>query len=469
LGGININPFTLFKKLSNQLRSKDGLTLLISGLVFASALISLYPGASILSNAVITNGFDRYTFDYLIADTFISLCMMLPSVVLFCLSYLVFESHSSGWKLLFVSSLIASCLGVYNYISLPIAVAIALPCTVAAFVELRVKNRRKHTDSVVTVENIAKVGMLLSVIVSAVIIIFLFGYAAIRGGPFLTWDFITNLNWNFQHAGTILNRNIPIDLPGLPSNTFGGIAGYSIGSLLLAAFCEAIAIPLGLGAAIYLSEYAKQNKITETIRFFIETLAGIPSVVIGLLGYVLLVNSLQWGHSLPSAALALAIMILPFNIRVVEEAMRSVPASYREGAYALGATQWETVRRIVLFAASPGIITGILLGLGAAIGESAVVYLTIGFPPLGPQTLPSIDKLFTNIGNFPTLPIFIIRAPSDLQIGQGSTGFFDQRIFTFEIFSVAFAAAFVLIAIYLSICALALFARNRLSRKILGK
>ena len=158
-------------------------------------------------------------------------------------------------------------------------------------------------------------------------------------------------------------------------------------------------------------------------------------------------------------------MILPFNIRVVEEAMRSVPASYREGAFALGATQWDSVKRIVIFAASPGIITGILLGLGAAIGESAVIYLTVRFPPQGPQTLPDISNIFFSKGGFPALPVFILRAPVDLQIGQSNL----SASFTFEMYSVAFAAAFVLIAIYLTICAIALYARNRLSKKILGR
>ena len=132
--------------------------------------------------------------------------------------------------------------------------------------------------------------MILCVTISVGIVGFLFGYSGIRGSPYLSLDFLTNTNWQFLHAGYVLNHSIRPAVSGISANSIGGIAGYAIGSLLLASTCELIAIPLGLGAAIYLSEYAKQNKLTETIRFFIETLAGVPSVVIGLLAFVILVE-----------------------------------------------------------------------------------------------------------------------------------------------------------------------------------
>ena len=440
-------------------------------MLFASGFIALYPGFSFLFHAYSVDGFSRLTSDNLIADTIISLLAMLPALVFFCLGYLLLENHSLGWKFSLVSMLIVSILAALNFLEIKLALAMGIPIAIAVAMEVnsRLIKQANVKDEAIIVERVAKLGMIVSVIVSVTIIAFLFGYAGVRGAPYLNWDFITNTNWQWVHAGAVLNHAITNPVEGIATSSLGGIAGYAIGSLLLAATCELIAIPLGVGAAIYLSEYAKQNIVTETIRFFIETLAGIPSVVIGLLAYVIFIDKatgpLHWGFSLPTAAVALAIMILPFNIRVVEEAMRSVPFAYREGSYALGASQWETVRRIILFAGAPGIITGILLGVGAAIGESAVVLLTAGPLPVGPVTLPTIQLLFSSNRSFPSLPVFVYRAPFDLQIGQSQL----ISSFNFEMYSVAFAAAFVLIAIYLSICALALLLRNYLSKKIQGR
>ena len=245
--------------------------------------------------------------------------------------------------------------------------------------------------------------------------------------------------------------------------------------MIVTAVCEAIAIPLGLGAALYLSEYAKRNKITDTIRFFVETLAGLPSVIIGLLVFIVLVRDLNWGFTIQAAAIGLAIMILPFNIRVVEEALRSVPDAFREAAFALGATKWETAKSIVFYAASPGIITGILLGAGAAIGEAAVVFVIFGQNlPQGTSTNPTFPPLGNLFGRqasgFPTLPVLIFKAATlaPLAIGDGRSTLPGDVIYQ-NIWSFAFATAAVLITIYLAICVVALIARNRLTKKITGK
>ena len=219
--------------------------------------------------------------------------------------------------------------------------------------------------------------------------------------------------------------------------------------------CECIAIPIGLAAAIYLSEYAGRNKLTETIRFFIETLAGLPSVVIGLLVFLILVNDLGWGYTIQGTAIGLAIMILPFNIRVVEEAMRSVPDAFREASFALGATKWETAKNIVFYAATPGIITGILLGAGAAMGESALVLVAQALTyPSGTQTnptLPALIHLFGKQANgFPTLAVFIYNAATvtPIEIGTAKSKL-EGWVINQNAWSVAFAAAAVLIAMYL--------------------
>jgi phosphate ABC transporter permease subunit PstA len=263
-------------------------------------------------------------------------------------------------------------------------------------------------------------------------------------------------------------------IQGKASGSLGGVLDFAVGSLLLASVCEVIAIPLGVGAAIYLSEYAAKNWLTSTIRYFIETLAGIPSVVIALVGAAIFVIALDLGYTLIGAGVSLAFMILPFNIRIAEEAMRSVPQGYREAAFALGATKWQTTRKTVLFAALPGIITGVLLGFGEALGETIVIALTAGWSPptnldLSGQVisnftiLPSAENLFATHQIFPSLSIFVWQATDLLRFGTGSSNLYFLQT------GIVLTAAFYLVMIYLAICSTALIARNYLSKKIKGK
>jgi phosphate transport system permease protein len=356
---------------------------------------------------------------------------------------------------------VAVLLAVANYGNVGLALAIGVLSGLAAILEIR--SRRKtmsnQKDSPTTTENLAKFGLRLSGLVCISILVGMIVYITVRASPYISWDLFTNTNWSWQSAAKVLN--------GVSSGSMGGLLGYAVGSLLLVGFCEFIAIPLGLGAAIYLAEYATQNKLTSIVRFFIETLAGIPSVIIGLVGYaVFVVGTAHWGNSLVGGGLALAFMILPWNIRIAEEAMKSVPSSYREASFALGATQWQTVRRAVLFAALPGIITGVLLGVGAALGETIVVAMTAGDAPSGPQVLPNLAQIFSLHTNIPTLTVFIWRAPQLLTLNTGGSGTTD---IVFKMYGVAIAGSFVLIVIYLAICAIALIARNYLNKKITGK
>ena len=158
----------------------------------------------------------------------------------------------------------------------------------------------------------------------------------------------------------------------------GGIFPTIIASLYLTFVSLLIAAPVGLGAAIYLTEYTREGPLTKIIRFGTETLAGVPSIIFGLFGFAFLVTFLHLGFSILSGAITLALMLLPTIIRTSEEALKSVPYSYREGSLALGATQWTTISKVVVPAALPGIVTGIILGIGRAIGETAAVWLTVG-------------------------------------------------------------------------------------------
>jgi len=156
----------------------------------------------------------------------------------------------------------------------------------------------------------------------------------------------------------------------------GGILPAIIGTLYLTIGTAIFAVPLGLGAAIYLSEYAKESRWTRTIRIAIINLAGIPSIVYGLFGLGLFVLFLRFGTSILAASLTLSIMTLPVIISTAEEASRAVPQSFRVVSISLGATKWQTIQRIVLPQALPGIITGVILGLERAAGETAPILFT---------------------------------------------------------------------------------------------
>jgi phosphate transport system permease protein len=158
----------------------------------------------------------------------------------------------------------------------------------------------------------------------------------------------------------------------------GGISSCIVATLWLIIVTMAILIPLGIGAAIYLTEYAPDNKFTRLIRYSVELLAGVPSIVFGLFGFAIFVLALHFNYSILAGALTLVCLLLPFLVRSAEEAMKAVPQSQREAALALGATKWQTVVHVIMPAALPGIITGITLCVGGAVAESACLYVTMG-------------------------------------------------------------------------------------------
>ncbi|MBI2333758.1 MAG: phosphate ABC transporter permease PstA [Chloroflexi bacterium] len=177
-----------------------------------------------------------------------------------------------------------------------------------------------------------------------------------KGGSAISWEFLTS----FPHDGM----------------RAGGILPAIIGPLYLTIGTAIFSVPLGIAAAIYLSEYAKDTPLTRTIRLAIINLAGIPSVVYGLFGLGLFVLFLQFGTSILAASLTLSIMTLPVIISTAEEALRSVPQQFRTVSISLGATRWQTIQRIVLKEALPGILTGVILGLERAAGETAPILFT---------------------------------------------------------------------------------------------
>jgi len=279
-------------------------------------------------------------------------------------------------------------------------------------------------------EKVIKIGLCLVALISVAVLLAVVGYIFLIGIRVISLDFL-------------------LQAPNYAALEKGGIFPHIIGSLCLLAVCLLFAVPLGIASGIYLAEYATENIITKSVRFFVECLAGIPSIVIGLFGLIFLVYYLGFGPSLLAGGLSLGFMILPWTVRASEEAIKAVPRSYREASLALGVSKWQTIRSVVLKSAYPGIITGILLGAGKAIGEAAVILLTIG----GLVTyIP--HSLLDDVGALPVyiyMILTVVPAPRDVAE------------------SYAFGASLVLIIIFLMISIFALFLRNRYIKRMSGR
>lgn len=199
--------------------------------------------------------------------------------------------------------------------------------------------------------------VLLAAAVTVGVLGLLVGYIVINGIPYLSLDLFS---WKYT------SENVSM-MPAI------------INTLIMTAVALLIAVPFGMGAAIYLVEYAKKgNKLVNIIRVTAETLSGIPSIIYGLFGMLFFVTALGWGYSILAGACTVAIMVLPVIMRTTEEALLAVPDSYREGSFGLGAGRLRTVFRIVLPAAVPGILSGIILAIGRIVGETAALIYTAG-------------------------------------------------------------------------------------------
>lgn len=197
----------------------------------------------------------------------------------------------------------------------------------------------------------------LSALLTVIVLISLVGYILIKGIPHLNLDM-------FQWTYTTVNVSM---MPAI------------INTLSITALSLLVAVPFGVFSAVYLVEYAgRGNKLVRIIRLTTETLSGIPSIVYGLFGFLLFVVALGWSYSLLAGTMTLAIMILPLIMRTTEEALKAVPDSYREGSFGLGAGKLRTVFKVILPSAVPGILAGVILGVGRIVGETAALIYTAG-------------------------------------------------------------------------------------------
>lgn len=190
------------------------------------------------------------------------------------------------------------------------------------------------------------------------VLLYIIGFVLLHGLEHVTWTFLSAA---------------PRD-----SGREGGVLPIIVGTLGVTILGAAIATPLGIGTAIYLTEYTREGKLTRIVRFGADCLAGVPSIIFGLFGFVFFVLVLDFGWSILAGGLTLAFMILPTVIRTSEEAIKAVPPAFREVALSLGASKWQAIVRVVLPSALPGIVTGVILGFGRSISETAAVIFTAG-------------------------------------------------------------------------------------------
>lgn len=226
-----------------------------------------------------------------------------------------------------------------------------------------------------------------SALIAVALLLGIIVYVFYRGVGTISWDFLTTVQ--------------------SPRKGTEGIIGNVVNTLYIILLTLLIATPLGVGSAIYLNEYAKPGKIVSIIEFTTETLAGIPSIIFGLFGMIFFNEFLGFKYSLLSGCLTLTMMVLPLITRNTQEALKTVPDSYRSGALGIGATKWYMIRTILLPCAMPGIITGIILAVGRIVGESAALLFTAGSGYLLPKAGLGLLKKIMQPGGTLTIELYL--------------------------------------------------------------
>lgn len=267
-------------------------------------------------------------------------------------------------------------------------------------------------------DNILKALIYLAAGVAIALLVGIMGYVFVRGLPQVSWQLLSTVQSSLK-------------------GTFG-ILGNIINTIYIIVITLIIAAPIGIGSAIYLNEYAKPGKLVRTIEFTTEILSGIPSIIFGLFGMVFFGMTLKLGYSVLTGSFMLTLMVLPLITRNTQEALKTVPDSYRSGALGIGATKWYMIRTILLPSAAPGIMTGVILSIGRIVGESAALLFTAGSGFQLPKNL--FGKLFESSGTL-TIQLYL-----SMQKAK-----YDQ----------AFGIAVVLLIIVLGINLLTRFLTNR--------
>lgn len=262
----------------------------------------------------------------------------------------------------------------------------------------------------------------LSAAFSVLLLIGILAYVFLKGIGSVNWAFLTTVT-------STLNKTV-------------GIAGNIVNTLYIIIITLVIATPIGIGSAIYLNEYARPGKLVRAIEFTTETLSGIPSIIFGLFGMVFFGGAFGLGYSILTGSLTLTLMVLPLITRNTQEALKTVPDSYRSGALGMGATKWHMIRTILLPSAMPGIITGVILAIGRIVGESAALLFTAGSGYLLPKGGMGIFRKIMESGGTLTIQLYLSMAKAE--------------------YSTAFGIAVVLLVIVLCINCLTKFLARKL-------
>lgn len=248
-------------------------------------------------------------------------------------------------------------------------------------------------------DNILYVCIYLSAAIAVALLIGIIGYVFVKGVSQVNWEFLTSVT--STRKGTT------------------GIAGNIVNTLYIIVITLIFATPIGIGSAIYLNEYAKPGKIVRLIEFTTETLSGIPSIIFGLFGMIFFGTVLRFRYSILTGSLTLTLMVLPLITRNTQEALKTVPDSYRSGALGMGATKWYMIRTILLPSAMPGIITGVILSIGRIVGESAALLFTAGSGFLLPKGGMGIFKKIFESGGTLTIQLYLSMSKAQYDIAFG--------------------------------------------------
>ncbi len=281
----------------------------------------------------------------------------------------------------------------------------------------------KRMKSRLKLNKIWKAIFLFATSLALIALVLLLARIISQGTGYLNWNFLNNFGSRFPEKA--------------------GIKAALVGSIYLMLVIAPVSMILGVGTAIYLEEYAKKNKLTEFIQMNISNLAGVPSIVFGLLGLTIFVRMLALGKSILAAGFTMSLLILPVIIVAAQEAIRAVPKEQREASYGMGATKWQTITRVVLPSSIPGILTGSILALSRAVGETA---------PLVVLGIPVILQFLPNglLSQFTTLPLQI----------------FDWAKRPQEEFQFVAAAGIIILMIFLVIMnSIAIFIRNKFQKR----
>lgn len=257
-----------------------------------------------------------------------------------------------------------------------------------------IMNRRKRTSDVF-VSGLINLSAAFSVILLAGIIAYVF----VKGIRSVNLQFLTTVT-------STLNKTV-------------GIVGNIVNTLYIIVITLLIATPVGIGSAIYLNEYAKPGKLVRVIEFTTETLSGIPSIIFGMFGMMFFGTGLGLGYSILTGSLTLTLMVLPLITRNTQEALKTVPDSYRSGALGMGATKWYMIRTVLLPSAMPGIITGVILAIGRIVGESAALLFTAGSGYLLPKSGIGFLKKILESGGTLTIQLYLSMAKAEYSTAFG--------------------------------------------------